>query len=77
MISRDHIPRRVTRAGRGEDILVRLHIIVPKRALGIIGFANFPIPGRIVKPARKSRELLLLADMQEEFYNRGSALPKA
>jgi hypothetical protein len=63
VIGRDHIPRRVTRAGRREGILERLHIIVPKRALGIVRFANFPIARWIVKPLRESRELLLLADM--------------
>src|SRR5580700_4381277 len=43
VIGRDHIPRRLARAGCGEGILECLDIVVPKRALGIVGFANFPI----------------------------------
>ena len=60
---------RILGARRTQGILISLHVIVPERALGVIGFADLPVAVRVFEPLGEAGELLLLADMQEEFQD--------
>src|ERR1700738_168009 len=72
VIRRDHIPRRVASAGGIDRVLERRDVIVPQRPLEIVGLADLPVPLRILQPLGKARELFFLADIQEEFQDRGA-----
>ena len=53
MIGRDHIPRRVRRAGLADRIFVSPHICVPELALRIVGVADLPVARRVVEALKK------------------------
>src|SRR5271169_4618419 len=76
MVGWYYIPRRVTHTRRTQRIFESGYIVVPKIALGIVGFADLPVVCRIVEPLLEARELLSLADMQKEFQDSGSTLEK-
>ena len=46
----------------------------PRAALGIVGLADLPVARGVVEALGETRELLFLADMEEEFEDRGSVL---
>ena len=66
----DYVPRRLAGTGGADRIFERCDVVVPQRALGIVGLANLPVPLRILQPLGKARELSFLADVQEEFQDR-------
>src|SRR5271166_3865848 len=71
VVRRDHVPRRLAGAGGVHRVLERLDVVVPQLPFGIIGFADLPVARRVIKALRETCELLLLADVEEEFEDRG------
>src|SRR6516165_11777655 len=47
------VPGRMLGAGRCNSVLVRLHILWPQLALGVVAFADLPMPRRVLEPLRE------------------------
>src|SRR5262245_19932212 len=61
------VPGRFLGAGQPQCVLECLGIVVPQFALGIVAFADLPIPLRIIEPGSEALQLFLRADMEEEL----------
>lgn len=65
VVCRNHIPRRIVRAGRREAGLIGGLIGVPVAAFGHVGGAKLPVLGRVVDAIQKALALFVLGQMQE------------
>ena len=70
VVRRDYKPGRVIRAGPAQHLLEGGDVVVPVRALLVVGFADLPLPGRIIQPLLKTGQLLFLGDVEEKLENR-------
>src|SRR5215470_17105088 len=54
-----------------QNRLESVNVTVPELAFGIIAVADFPLPAGIVEAFLKTRQLLILGDVQKELKNSG------
>src|SRR5262249_29391337 len=66
-VGRDHEPRGLCGARLLQYVFVRLTILRPPVALGVVRFADLPVALGILEPIAKAPALLLRADVQVEL----------
>jgi hypothetical protein len=69
VVCRNDVPGGVLRARQGHGVLVRVHVLRPQLAFGVVAFADLPIPRRVVEPLLEARQLLFRADVEKELQN--------
>jgi len=69
VVRRNDIPGRSLRAGQGHGVLIRIHVLRPQLALGIVAVTDLPIPRRIVESLGEAGQLLLRADVEVELQD--------
>ena len=72
VVCRNDVPGRTLRAGHSHGILIGLDVLRPQLALGVVAFADLPMPRRIIESLLEAQQLLLGADVEEEFQDSGS-----
>ena len=63
VIGRDDEPWRIACAAARESVFVRSRVCVPEGPFLVVGFADLPVLGRIVKPFLEPLQLFFLGDM--------------
>ena len=74
VIGGDDIPRRVSSAGRGQAVLISLHVMLPVFPLVNVRETDFPVLVRLINAREEAIPLFVLGQVQKTFNDAWACL---